>query len=151
MSSGLRTTLMPRVSWTSADEPDVDEMPVEAALELIGRSSIGRVALLSDGNLQVLPARVTLTADNHLILLFCEDRRREELDDAHVVVEIDHLDPQSLEGWVIEVVGHSQVEPVVGSTPWGRRAEVVPITITGRRLAHSGVDVSQGWFPGVPS
>lgn len=138
----------------------------DVALEHLSRAAIGRVAFVVDGQPDVLPVNIAVDDDGSVV--FCTSRHSVlgTLDGATVALEVDGYDVASGSGWYVTVAGVAKEITLPADAasrrlhqlrvdPWAPRPRdrwmaVLPVGITGRRVARDGGS-DAGWFAGVPA
>jgi uncharacterized protein len=126
----------------------LEELPVEACLELLERSYLGRIGFVRDGVPQVFPVNYRL---HEGAIVFRTDRGGflDAVHLTHVAFEVDDADLETHTGWSVIVQGKAEEvwEPdeldrmrELPLRPWapGDRdhyVRILPRTITGRRLS----------------
>ena len=125
----------------------IEELPVDACLELLRTRSLGRIGYVADGKPRILPLTYGVHQGSVLFRIGYGDL----LDAVHgqeVVFEVDHGDPEMRTGWSVIVHGIAEeiwrseelaVAQELTLRPWapGNRDHYVRIlssAITGRRI-----------------
>jgi hypothetical protein len=146
----------------SAQEPgtpdpgrELLELAEEECLALLGTQDLGRLAIVRDGRPEIFPVNYSLI--DHVIVIRTQPGVKLTYASlAHVAFEVEEIDRDTREGWVVEVQGLGE-DITDAISPWAeeaRRAEVRPwvtgpherfISITrselsGRRLRREGRD-----------
>lgn len=126
----------------------LEELDENECLLLLGRHTVGRLAVLDRGRPVLFP--VSYRRDGDTIVFRSDDGTKLAAighDDA-VAFEIDHLDPRSRSGWSVAVTGRARevTDPAelenlrrLHLEPWapgakGRYVRIVPDSIGGRRI-----------------
>jgi len=128
----------------------LEELGEIECLLLLGRHSVGRLAVVRDGRPAVFP--VSYRRDGGTIVFRSDDGTKLAAigDDDAVAFEIDGLDPRSRSGWSVAVTGRAievtepaELEAVrkLRLEPWAPGAKerfirIVPDSITGRRIVR---------------
>jgi hypothetical protein len=128
----------------------LDGLGYDECLERLGDESIGRIALVVNELLVVVPVNYRLVQVNgrHWIVFRTELGGLLDRPDTHAAFEIDHTDPERRTGWSVLVQGMvARVDPDSADVrerfdpvPWPRSPRerwmaVEPFSITGRRIA----------------
>jgi nitroimidazol reductase NimA-like FMN-containing flavoprotein (pyridoxamine 5'-phosphate oxidase superfamily) len=142
---------------TDADEREIDEIPHDECIELLARSSVGRIAVVEGEQPLILPVNYTYTDDG--IILHTDPGVKLEAGKQRLVAfEVDEIHPEEKTGWSVLVQGHAydvtdtiderseRLRDVAVDTwapgPHARRMVVGLTTITGRRLRRG--DAGEG-------
>ena len=128
----------------------LEELAETECLLLLGRHTVGRLAVLDGGRPAVFP--VSYRRDGGTIVFRSDDGAKLDAigDDAAVAFEIDELDPRSRSGWSVAVTGRAtevtdpgELEEVrrLRLEPWApgaksRYVRIVPDSIGGRRIVR---------------
>lgn len=126
----------------------LEELDDTECLLLLGRHTVGRLAVVQDGRPAVFP--VSYRRDGGTIVFRSDDGTKLDAiaGNGSVAFEIDHLDPRSRSGWSVAVTGRAVeiTDPAELSAverlhlePWApgakaRYVRIVPDTIGGRRI-----------------
>ena len=122
-------------------------MPDRECRDLVGSTSVGRVAFVDEEGPVVLPINYTLDGDQVLFRTAADNTLARHLDGSAVAFEVDEFDDFTQSGWSVLVRGVARFVPPdeVSSDEarrpfaWagGRRDQfirVTPTSVTGRRL-----------------
>ena len=128
----------------------LEELAETECLLLLGRHTVGRLAVVEGGGPAVFP--VSYRRDGGTIVFRSDDGAKLDAigDDAAVAFEIDELDPRSRSGWSVAVTGRAtevtdpgELEEVrrLRLEPWApgaksRYVRIVPDSIGGRRIVR---------------
>jgi hypothetical protein len=82
-------------------------LDLDECRELLGREHLGRIALSVAALPAVVPVLYRLVGDRVVIAVEA-DALYDALSDNVVAFEVDHVDPESNEGWTVLVVGRSR-------------------------------------------
>ena len=126
----------------------LEELAETECLLLLGRYTVGRLAVLDGGRPAVFP--VSYRRDGGTIVFRSDDGAKLDAigDDDAVAFEIDELDPRSRSGWSVAVTGRATEVTEAGELeevqklrlePWApgaksRYIRIVPDSIGGRRI-----------------
>ena len=128
----------------------IRDLAVDECLDLLMRSSVGRVAWCGPDGPQVVPMTIAMHNGAVVFRTVAYSALARAVRGATLAVEVDELDPASRTGWSVLAVGHAETvaEPHDlaelwrngGPEPWapGVRTlfvRVVPRRITGRRIS----------------
>jgi nitroimidazol reductase NimA-like FMN-containing flavoprotein (pyridoxamine 5'-phosphate oxidase superfamily) len=132
----------------------MEELGEVECLLLLGRHTVGRLAVLSGGRPAVFP--VSYRRDGGTIVFRSDEGTKLSAigDDGAVAFEIDEFHPQSRSGWSVAVIGRAvevtdpaELEDVakLRVEPWApgtksRYVRIVPDSIGGRRLLQERAD-----------
>jgi nitroimidazol reductase NimA-like FMN-containing flavoprotein (pyridoxamine 5'-phosphate oxidase superfamily) len=122
------------------------EMPAGECRDLMGSTSVGRVALVDEDGPVVLPVNYVLDGETVLFRTSPANSIARHLDDSRVAFEVDEFDDYTQSGWSVVLRGvasfvaddelaRDQRRPF----PWADGARpllvrVTPVSVTGRRL-----------------
>ena len=109
--------------------PDLAPLDLERCRQLLGRRSVGRVAIAVDDRLDIIP--VSYVFDGKAVVFRMDPGTTLDAASlAHATFEIDAIDEASRSGWTVSVHGF-------GRELRGRkhRFEILAAEITGRRVA----------------
>jgi nitroimidazol reductase NimA-like FMN-containing flavoprotein (pyridoxamine 5'-phosphate oxidase superfamily) len=128
----------------------LEELAETECLLLLGRHTVGRLAVLDDGRPAVFP--VSYRRDGGTIVVRSDEGTELDAigDDDAVAFEIDGLDPRSRSGWSVAVTGTAREVTDTGELeqvrklhlePWApgarsRYIRIVPDSIGGRRIVR---------------
>ena len=129
-------------------EPTIREFDRDEALELVGRASVGRVAVTLNGVPHVVPVNFRLLDGAMVFRSGAGTKLAAALAETPVSFEVDHIDETTLTGWSVLVSGRASVvtDPKVLArvealdlVTWapGRRDEIVRISpelVSGRQI-----------------
>jgi nitroimidazol reductase NimA-like FMN-containing flavoprotein (pyridoxamine 5'-phosphate oxidase superfamily) len=129
-------------------DPWIEALELDECLELLRRSTVGRIAVLVDGGPVVFPVNHRLADYEGEHALFLRTHGGSTIDRAPAAVafQIDGLDPHRHEGWSVLVRGHLRhleegVADALALETWAgprdRWVVIVPTEISGRRLHAS--------------
>jgi uncharacterized protein len=122
------------------------EMPAGECRDLMGSTSVGRVALVDGDGPVVLPVNYVLDGDTVLFRTSPVNTLGRHLDNARVAFEVDEFDDYTQSGWSVLLRGVASFvadDELAGDQrrpfPWvdGARPliiRVTPFSVTGRRL-----------------
>ena len=123
------------------------EMPAGECHDLMGSTSVGRVALVDEDGPVVLPVNYVLDGDTVLFRTSPANSIARHLDDTKVAFEVDEFDDYTQSGWSVVVRGVASFVPAdelpqdekARPCPWadGVRTlfvRVTPLSVSGRRL-----------------
>jgi len=122
------------------------EMPAGECHDLMGSTSVGRVAFVDEDGPVVLPVNYVLDGATVLFSTSPANTIGRHLDSAAVAFEVDEFDDYTQSGWSVVVRGVATFVPydelprdALRPFPWadGRRpliVRVTPSSVTGRRL-----------------
>lgn len=125
----------------------LSELPAGECRELMGSTSVGRVAFVDEDGPLVLPVNYVLDGDDVLFRTAPDNTLGRHLEDTPVAFEVDEFDDYTQTGWSVLVRGTAtsvgaqddsrddSLQPF--SWAAGRRSKVVrvaPTSVTGRRL-----------------
>jgi nitroimidazol reductase NimA-like FMN-containing flavoprotein (pyridoxamine 5'-phosphate oxidase superfamily) len=123
------------------------EMPAGECRDLMGSTSVGRVALVDEDGPVVLPVNYVLDGDTVLFRTSPANSIARHLDDSSVAFEVDEFDDYTQSGWSVLVRGVASFEETdelarderPRPVPWvdGVRTllvRITPTSISGRRL-----------------
>jgi nitroimidazol reductase NimA-like FMN-containing flavoprotein (pyridoxamine 5'-phosphate oxidase superfamily) len=132
------------------DRTGLEELDDTECLLLLGRHTVGRLAVVQDGRPAVFP--VSYRRDGGTIVFRSDEGTK--LDaiarNGDVAFEIDHLEPRTRSGWSVAVTGRAAeiTDPLelaaverLHIEPWApgakpRYVRIVPETIGGRRIVR---------------
>ncbi|GAA1537443.1 pyridoxamine 5'-phosphate oxidase family protein [Nocardioides humi] len=146
------------------------ELDVTECERLLRAAVFGRLALVADGRIEVLPVNYTAHDDAVWVRTSPGTLLDRYADGAQLVLEIDHVDHERGHGWSVVARGHGELVPdeerttaehrTAGPPRWVRREDEVWVQLrweelTGRRVG-GGWDVTAGlpvWSirPGGPT
>ena len=119
----------------------------EQCMELLGRESVGRVAVSVSALPAIFPVNYQLVDGNVLFLTGEGVKLHAAVEGAVVGFEVDHIDAEHRTGWSVMVVGQARLVAEedraafddVSLSPWagGRRSHLVmlhPEFVSGRRI-----------------
>ena len=128
-------------------------LPFEEAecWRLLGIAPLGRVGLTDGALPSIMPVHFTVWADEVVFASLPDVKLRSAERGDILVLEVDHFDWETEEGWSVNAVGPARVvrDPAEvdalhdrAFTPWARERRVVyvairPVVLRGRRLAHA--------------
>jgi uncharacterized protein len=129
----------------------LEELDATECLLLLGRHTVGRLAVVQDGRPAVFP--VSYRRDGGTIVFRSDDGTKLAAiaRSGEVAFEIDQLDPRSRSGWSVAVTGRATeiTDPLelaaverLRIEPWApgakaRYVRIAPDTIGGRRIVRS--------------
>ena len=133
-----------------SDQRTVASLGLDECQRLLGTETLGRVAL----SVQALPSVVPVLfhlAGNLVVFSVETDALYAALSDNIVAFEVDHIDIETHEGWVVVAVGRSG--PVVDHTAMSQQ-QGADMTSTAARLIGISLDRlsgrrASGWQPPV--
>ena len=128
----------------------LEELDDTECLLLLGRHTVGRLAVVRDGRPAVFP--VSYRRDGGTIVFRSDDGTKLDAisNEGHVAFEIDHLDRRSRTGWSVAVTGRAAeiTDPLelaeaerLHIEPWApgakaRYVRIAPDSIGGRRIVR---------------
>lgn len=123
------------------------DIPAGECHDLMGSTSVGRIALVDEDGPVVLPVNHVMDGETVLFRTSPANSIARHLDNARVAFEVDEFDDYTQSGWSVVLRGVASFVPAdeldrdeqSGPFPWadGVRTLVVrvtPLSITGRRL-----------------
>jgi len=132
----------------------LEQLEETKCLLLLGRHTVGRLAVVQDGRPAVFP--VSYRRDGGTIVFRSDEGTKLDAigDDDAVAFEIDQIDPRSRTGWSVAVTGRAtevtDAEELEGLRklhlePWApgakaRYVRIVPESIGGRRIVRLPAD-----------
>ncbi len=120
-----------QASVRRALSPEVATIDPERCRQLLRRASVGRVAIVADDQLDIIP--VSYVFDGKAVLFATEPGAMiAEPSLQHAAFEIDAIDETSRSGWTVSVHGYGRR---LAQPRDHHRFEILAEEITGRRLA----------------
>jgi uncharacterized protein len=132
-------------------------LPLEEAesWRLLGIAPLGRVGLTDGALPAIMPVHFTVRADEVVFASLPDVKLRSAERGDVLVLEVDHFDWETAEGWSVNAVGPARVvrDPAEvdalhdrAFSPWARERRVVyvairPVVLRGRRLTHAAAAV----------
>lgn len=125
------------------DRTGLDLIPADECLTLLATATVGRLAIVEGGSVDIFPVNYALDG-RHLLFRTADGTKWRDGPGSGVAFEVDELDPEHRTGW--SVVVHGRLEPVEPGTegavdpePWapGAKPHVLRLVadhITGRRI-----------------
>jgi nitroimidazol reductase NimA-like FMN-containing flavoprotein (pyridoxamine 5'-phosphate oxidase superfamily) len=115
----------------------------EDCLQLLSSERIGRLAMVVDDRIDVLPVNYVVD-DRSILFRTNHGHKMRAAGDGEVAFEVDSIESEAHAGWSVVVHGHAEdvtgkVEPGADAVqPWAGRKEflvrIIPRSITGRRV-----------------
>lgn len=90
-----------------AGAPVVSRLAPEDCLDLLGGAAVGRVAVCVGALPAIRTVRFAL-AGGHIVFRVAPRSTLSRAAAGVVAFHVDHYDPEALEGWCVQVVGHSE-------------------------------------------
>jgi nitroimidazol reductase NimA-like FMN-containing flavoprotein (pyridoxamine 5'-phosphate oxidase superfamily) len=134
----------------TTSEPSLPSLSRDECLELLRQGSVGRLAVVIDGQPHILPLNYAADEDGVIVFRTADLTAASKADLARVAFEIDAFDVARREGWSVAVRGFGlRIDDAIDRDsqrllrmpvhPWvpGQRDrwfKITPAEITGRRL-----------------
>lgn len=118
-----------------------ERLGTSACWDLLRGVSLGRLAVTVAALPAIVPVRFCIADGRLHLCLAPDDLPPRALDDAIVAFAADHIDPETGEGWSVQVQGRSQLHvggpgrSACACPPDGPLAHLEPLAVAGRRLA----------------
>ncbi len=108
--------------WSGGELSAIGE---EECFELLGTQSLGRLAIVRDGRPEIFPVNYALDAKT-VIIRTATGVKLDYGSFSHVAFEVEQIDRDSRQGWVVELKGFAQ-EITDGADAWSVHArELAP-------------------------
>lgn len=134
----------------TTSEPSLPSLSRDECLELLRKGSVGRLAVVIDGQPHILPLNYAADEKGVIVFRTADLTAASKADLAHVAFEIDEIDVARRQGWSVAVHGFGlRIDDAIDRDsqrylrlpvhPWvpGQRDrwfKITPAEITGRRL-----------------
>lgn len=131
------------------DHQGLEVLDTAECWELLGRTPVGRVAFLEDGELTILPVNHAVVGHRVVFRTLKGSLLHEALMEEPVAFQVDEFDPATRTGWSVLIRGVAEVvaDEDLGDVelhPWADGVDrddwvqVQAQEITGRRIVHDG-------------
>jgi len=101
------------------------EIGEQECYELLGLSTLGRLAIVREGRPEIFPVNYALDGRT-IVIRTASGAKLDYGSFSHVAFEVEDIDPKTREGWVVEVRGFAE-EITDGADAWSVHArEAVP-------------------------
>jgi uncharacterized protein len=140
------------------DRAGLEVLPFDECLRLLATVPVGRVGIVADGEIVVLPVNYVVDGQDPVFLTDRGSKLSAAEQQNVAAFEADHFDEQARTGWSVLITGHAEaiyeeveVERLSrrGLHPWPSAAER-PVWIRIRALSVSGRRIPAGSDPGGP-
>jgi uncharacterized protein len=136
------------------DRAGLEVLPFDECLRLLAAVPVGRVGLVADGEIVVLPVNHVVDGQDPVFLTARGSKLSAAEQQNVAAFEADHFDEQTRTGWSVLITGHAEViyeEAEIqrlsryGLHPWPRATEhpvwmrIRALSVTGRRIP-AGLD-----------
>jgi nitroimidazol reductase NimA-like FMN-containing flavoprotein (pyridoxamine 5'-phosphate oxidase superfamily) len=139
-------------------EPSLESLSRDECLALLRQGSLGRLAVVIDGQPHILPLNYAVDDDGVIVFRTADLTAATKTGLAKVAFEIDEIDVARRQGWSVAVHGFGrQIDDAIDRDsqrllqmpvhPWApgqrdRWFKITPKEITGRRLRTTGASTS---------
>jgi uncharacterized protein len=134
------------------DRAGLEVLPFEECLRLLAAVPVGRVGLVADGEIVVLPVNHVIDGQDAVFLTARGSKLSAAEQQNVAAFEVDHFDEQTRAGWSVLITGHAEViyeEAEIerlsryGLHPWPSATER-PVWMRIRALSVSGRRIPAG-------
>ena len=128
------------------DRAGLEVMSLEECLQLLAAVPVGRVGLVADGEIVVLPVNHVLDGQDPVFLTARGSKLSAAEQQSVAAFEADHFDEQTRTGWSVLITGHAEVVyedteierlSRCGLHPWASATQR-PVWVRIRALSVSG-------------